>query len=72
MDIIIEQSKINSTKVTLLRFQLRWTGYASWKRNLRLPNITLFGELSTGHHDKGAQRKGYKNDWEKIHWYLSH
>ena len=45
--------------------QLRWAGHVSRMEDHRLPKVKLYGELSTGHRDKGAPRKRYKDTLKK-------
>ena len=40
--------------------------------NHYLPRIIPCSELSTGHHDREASKKGFKHCLKKILWYLSH
>ena len=54
-------AKITSIEVMLLKTQLREAGHVSRMEDHRLLKIVLYGELSTGHRDKGATRKRYKD-----------
>ena len=45
----------------LLKTQLRWAGHVSRMDVHRLPKIVLYGELSTGHRDRGAPKKRFKD-----------
>ena len=49
----------------LLKSQLRWAGNVSRMEDHRLPKITMYGELSTGHRDRGAPKKRYKDCLKK-------
>jgi len=54
-----------SIEAMLLKAQLRWAGHVSRMENHRLPKITLYGELSFGHRDRGAPKKRYKDSLRK-------
>ena len=49
----------------LVKAQLRWAGHVSRMEDHRLPKITLCGELSSGHCDRGAPKKRYKDSLRK-------
>ena len=49
----------------LLKSQLRWAGHVSRMDDHRLPKIALYGKLSTGHRNRGAPKKQYKNFLKK-------
>ena len=50
----------------LLKTQLRWAGHVSRMENHHLPKIVLYGELFTGHRDKGAPRKRYRDTLKRF------
>ncbi|KAL0156964.1 hypothetical protein M9458_048210 [Cirrhinus mrigala] len=54
-----------SIEALLLRTQLRWAGHVSRMEDHRLPKIILYGELATGHRDRGAPKKRYKDCLKK-------
>ena len=56
---------IASIEAMLLKVQLRWAGHVSRMEDHRLPKITLYGELSTGHCDRGAPKKRYEDSLRK-------
>ena len=58
---VLEMAKVTSIEAMLLKTQLGWAGHVSRMEDHRLPKIVLYGELSTGHRDKGAPRKRYKD-----------
>ena len=60
---VLEKANTSSIKVMLLKCQLRWAGYIS--RNHPLPRIILGHKLSSGHHDRGAPKKGFKDCLKK-------
>ena len=62
---VLEQAEITSIEAILLKSQLRWTGHVSRMDNHRLPKIALCGELSTGHRNRGAPKKRYKDSLKK-------
>ena len=49
----------------LLKYHLRWAGHVSRMEDHRLPKIALYGELSSGHRDRGAPKKRYKDYLKK-------
>jgi len=49
----------------LLKAQLRCAGHVSRMEDHRLPKITLYGELSSGHRDRGSPKKRYKDSLRK-------
>jgi len=62
---VLEQAEIISIEAMLLKSQLRWAGHVSRMEEHRLPKIALYGELSTGHRDRGAPKKRYKDSLKK-------
>ncbi|XP_069748442.1 uncharacterized protein [Narcine bancroftii] len=62
---VFEQVEVTSIGTTLLKTQLCWTGHISRMEDRCLPKIVLNVELSTGHHDRGALKKRYKNFLKK-------
>ena len=62
---VLEQAEITSIEAMLLKSQLRWAGHVSRMEDNRLPKIALYGELSTGHRDRGAPKKRYKDSLKK-------
>ncbi|XP_063595009.1 uncharacterized protein LOC134771986 [Penaeus indicus] len=62
---VLEQAEISSIEAMLLKSQLRWAGHVSRMEEHRLPKIVLYGELSTGHRDRGAPKKRYKDSLKK-------
>ena len=51
---VLQQAGITSVEAMLMKTQLRWAGHVSRMEDHRLPKIVLYGELSTGHRDRGA------------------
>ena len=49
----------------ILKYQLRWAGHVSRLEDRRLPKIVMFGELSSGHRDRGAPKKRFKGNLKK-------
>lgn len=62
---VLEQAGIASIEAMLLKSQLRWAGHVSRMEDHRLPKIALYGELSSGHRDRGAPKKRYKDSLKK-------
>jgi len=58
---VLEMAMVTSIAAMLLKIQLRWAGHVSRMEDYRLPKVILYGELSTGHRDKGAPQKIYKD-----------
>ena len=54
-------AKVTSVEVMLLKTQFHWAGHVSRMEDHRLPTIMLYGELHTGHRDRGTPRKIYKD-----------
>ena len=69
---VLQQAGITSVEAMLMKTQLRWAGHVSRMEDHRLPKIVLYGELSTGHRDRGAPKKRYKDSLKKIPVYLPH
>ena len=69
---VLEQAEVLSIEAMLMKSQLRWAGHVSRMEDHRLPKIVLYGELSTGHRDRGAPKKRYKDSEEIVrfmwHW----
>ena len=49
----------------ILKYQLRWAGHVSRMEDHRLPKIVMFGELSSGHRERGAPKKRFKDSLRK-------
>ena len=62
---VLEQAVIASIEAMLLKAQLRWAGHVSRIEDHRLPKTTLYGELSSGHRNRGAPKKRYKDSLRK-------
>jgi len=62
---VLERAEITSIEAMLLKTQLRWAGHVSRMENHRLPKITLYGELASGHRNRGAPKKRYKDSLKK-------
>ena len=62
---VLQLAEITSIEAMLLKSQFRWAGHVSRMKDQRLPKITLYGELSTGHRDRGAPKKRYKDHLKK-------
>ncbi|KAI8515737.1 hypothetical protein Bbelb_065500 [Branchiostoma belcheri] len=62
---VLERAGILSIDATLLNIQLRWAGHVSRMEDHRLPKIVLYGELSTGHRNRGAPKKRFKGSLKK-------
>ena len=62
---VLEQTEITSIEAILLKSQLRWAGHVSRMDVHRLPKIALYGELSTGHRNRRALKKQYKDSLKK-------
>ena len=62
---VLERAEITSIEAMLLKSQLRWAGHVSRMEDHRLPKIALYGELSTGHRERGAPKKRYKDSLKK-------
>ena len=63
---VIEQVEITSIVAMLMKSQLRWAGHVSRMGDYSLPKMILYGELSTGHLDRGGPKKRYKNFLKKL------
>ena len=63
---VLEQAETTSIESMLLKVQLHWAGHVSRMEDHRLPKITLFGELSVGHRDRGAPKKRFKDSLKKT------
>ncbi|XP_069789966.1 uncharacterized protein [Narcine bancroftii] len=62
---VLELAESASIESMLLKTQVRWVDHVSRMEDHRLPKIVLYGELSTGHHDRGAPKKRYKDCLKK-------
>ena len=58
---VLEQAGIPSIEAMLLQQRLRWAGHVARMADHRLPKQTLFGELSSGHRNRGAPKKRFKD-----------
>ena len=48
-----------------VKYQLRWAGHVSRMEDHHLPKIVMFGELSSGHRERGAPKKRFKDSLKK-------
>lgn len=62
---VLEQAEIPSVEATILKHQLRWAGHVSRMEDHCLPKIVMFSELSTGHRERGAPKKRFKDSLKK-------
>ena len=62
---VLQTAKCISIEAMLLKIQLRWAGHVSRMEDSRLPKLTFFGELASGHRDQGGQYKRYKDTLKK-------
>ena len=62
---VLETANCSSIEARLLKIQLRWAGHVSRMEEHRLPKTVLFGELSTGHRNRGAPQKRYKDSLKR-------
>ncbi|XP_076061594.1 uncharacterized protein LOC143037342 [Oratosquilla oratoria] len=62
---VLERAETPSIEAMLLKYQLRWAGHVSRMEDHRLPKIVLYGELSTGHRERGAPKKRCKDCLKK-------
>ena len=56
---VLDQVEITCIEAMLLKSRLSWAGHISRMVDHRLPKIALYGELSTGHHDRGEPKKTF-------------
>ncbi|KAI8484505.1 hypothetical protein Bbelb_377760 [Branchiostoma belcheri] len=62
---VLKRAEVLSIEAMLLKIQLRWAGHVSRMEDHRLPKIVLYGELSTGHRNRGAPKKRFKDCLKK-------
>ena len=62
---VLEQAEVPSIEAMILKYQLRWAGHVSRMEDHRLPKIVLYGELSTGHRERGAPKKRFKDSLKR-------
>ena len=74
---VLEQAETTSIEAMLLKSRLRWAGHVSRMEDYRLPKMALYGELPTGHRNRGAPKKRYKDSLKEslsachidhLHW----
>ena len=58
---VLEQAEVSSIEAMIFKYQLRWAGHISRMEDHSLPKIVLFGELSTGHRERGDPKKRFKD-----------
>ncbi|XP_071510462.1 uncharacterized protein [Diadema antillarum] len=63
---VLELAETTSIEATLMKTQLRWAGHVSRMEDHRLPKVMLYGELSSGHRDRGGPRKRYNDCLKKT------
>ena len=62
---VLEQAEVSSIEAMILKYQLRWAGHVSRMEDHRLPKIVMFGELASGHRERGAPKKRFKDSLKK-------
>ncbi|XP_069789793.1 uncharacterized protein [Narcine bancroftii] len=62
---VLELAESASIESMLLKTQLCWVGHISRMEDHCLPKIVFYSELSTGHRDRGAPKKRYKDCLKK-------
>ena len=62
---VLEQAEVSSIEAMILKYMLRWAGHVSRLEDHHLPKIVMFGELSSGHCDRGAPKKRFKDNLKK-------
>ena len=62
---VLELAEVSSIEAMILKYQLRWAGHVSRMEDHRLPTIVMFGELSSGHRERGAPKKRFKDTLNK-------
>ena len=62
---VLERAGITSIKAMLMKTQLCWAAHVSRMEDHHLPKIALYGKLSTGHRDRGAPKKRFKDYLKK-------
>ncbi|XP_063594923.1 uncharacterized protein LOC134771899 [Penaeus indicus] len=63
---VLERANTWSIEAMLLKSQLRWAGHVAGMKDHRLPQNILYGELLTGHRERGAPKKRYKDCLKKA------
>ena len=65
---VLEMAKVTSIEAMLLKTQLRWAGHVSRMEDQAYQRsyYNSYGELSTGHRDKGTPQKIYKVN--RMNW----
>ena len=63
---VLEQAGVPCIETMLIQHQLRWAGHVSRMEDHRLPKMVLFGELSSGHRQRGAPKKRYKDHLKRT------
>jgi len=58
---VLEQAEVTGIEAMFLKTQLRWAGHVSRMDDHRLPKFALYGKQPTGHRDRGASKKSYKD-----------
>ena len=62
---VLDQAGITTIEAMLMKSQLRWAGHVSRMEHHRLPKITMFCELSSGHRNRRAPKKRFKDTSNK-------
>ncbi|RVE61997.1 hypothetical protein OJAV_G00176660 [Oryzias javanicus] len=65
---VLERAGVIGIEAMLLKTQLRWAGHVYRMEDTRLPKVTMYGELASGHRDRGAPKKRYK---DRLKWNLN-
>ena len=59
---VLGMAKFTSIEAMPLKTKHRWAGHVSGMEDHRLTKITIYGELATGHRDRGTPSKRYKDN----------
>ena len=63
---ILQRTDCFSIEGLIVKRQLRWIGHVIHMSENRLPRKLFYGELSSGYHSHGGQRKRYKDHLHSI------
>ena len=58
---VLDKAGISSIEAMIIKQQLRWAGHVSRMEQNRLPKRILYGQLASGHRNRGAPKKRYKD-----------
>ena len=63
---VLKRASLPSIEFILFQVQLRWAGHVIRMEDVHMPKAVFFNELQEGKRNRGASRKGYKDQLKRL------